>query len=85
MASRAEHYRKAEQCLEDADRAEWGSDHERFLLAAAKVHALLANAPEEVTAEAGTAPFTGTFDLTDTDACHVLTQALGDYAAGERG
>ncbi|WP_204014140.1 hypothetical protein [Sphaerimonospora thailandensis] len=44
MASGADHYRDAERVLEDAKAAQPGSDQERFLLAAAQIHATLAQA-----------------------------------------
>lgn len=40
-----EHYLEAERLLESADSADYGSAQERYYLDAAKVHALLANAP----------------------------------------
>lgn len=40
-----EHYLEAERLLESADSAGYGTAEERYCLDAAKVHALLANAP----------------------------------------
>jgi hypothetical protein len=92
MASRAEHYREAERRLEDALDAEGGSDNERYLLGAASVHALLANAPGEVAAAPGEVPGAGgpsprtvTFDITSPDDRHVITQALDDYEVKQTG
>jgi hypothetical protein len=91
MASRAEHYREAERRLEDALDAEGGSDNERYLLGAASVHALLANAPGEVAAAPGEVPGAGgpsprtvTFDITDPNARHVIAQALEEYATRQQ-
>jgi hypothetical protein len=49
--------------------------------AAVAVHAMCAGVPGE---EPETPPRTVTFDLTDVDAFHALTQALEDYAIRER-
>lgn len=42
MPTAHDHYRQAEKALDFANEAEWGSDTERYHLAAAQVHATLA-------------------------------------------